>query len=66
MVAWLDPLKRGPVEPVQSCGISDSDLGKSLTVALLLSQGRPGQQFPKAGQRPSTTSPAIFDECSHF
>ena len=66
MVAWLDPLKRGPVEPVQTCGIPDPGLGKSLTVAVLLSHGRPGQQFPEAGHRPSIASPEIFDECSHF
>jgi hypothetical protein len=66
MVAWLDTLKRGPVEPVQSCGISGPGLAKGLPVAVLLSHGRPGQQFPEAGQSPLHASPEIFDECSHF
>ena len=66
MVAWLDTLKRGLVEPMQIYDISDPGLGKGLMVALLLSHGRPGQQFPEAGHRPSIASPEIFDECSHF
>jgi hypothetical protein len=40
-----------PVEPVQTRGISDPGFGKSLTVAVLLSHGRPSHQFPEPGQR---------------
>jgi hypothetical protein len=56
----VEPLKRGPVEPVQSRRISDPGLGKSLTIAVLLSHGRPSQQFPEADQRHNNASPVIF------